>query len=136
MGSSLSGVHSGEFLVKRQPMEGVTSVSRRLFCRKSDQGDRNCHTVHRSLILNPLCGFHHRVASALCCGSVAQSCPTLCDPRYYSTPGLPIPHHLLKFAQVHVYCIGGAIQPSHPLMPSSPFALSLSHSNESAVHLK
>ena len=34
-----------------------------------------------------------------------------------STPGLPIPHHLLKFAQVHVHCIGDAIQPSHPLMP-------------------
>ena len=40
-------------------------------------------------------------------------------------PGLPVPHHLLKFAQVHVHCIGDAIQPSHPLMPSSPSALNL-----------
>ena len=32
-----------------------------------------------------------------------------------STPGLPVPHHLLKFAQVHVHCISDAIQPSHPL---------------------
>ena len=32
---------------------------------------------------------------------------------------LPIPHHLLEFAQVHVHCIGDAIQPSHPLLPSS-----------------
>ena len=39
-------------------------------------------------------------------------------------PGLPVPHHLLKLAQVHVHCIGDAIQPSHPLMPSST-ALSL-----------
>ena len=37
-----------------------------------------------------------------------------------STPGLPVPHHLLEFAQVQVHCIGDAIQPSHPLTPSSP----------------
>ena len=33
--------------------------------------------------------------------------------------------YLPKFAQVHVHCIGDAIQPSHPLMPSSLSALSL-----------
>ena len=43
-----------------------------------------------------------------------------------STPGLPVPHHLLKFAYVHVHCIGNAIQPFYPLMPSSPSALNLS----------
>ena len=36
--------------------------------------------------------------------SVTQSCPTLCDPMGYSTPGLPVPHHLPKLAQVHVHC--------------------------------
>ena len=36
------------------------------------------------------------------------------------------PHHLPGFAQVHVHCIGDSIQPSHPLMPSSPSALSVS----------
>ena len=35
-------------------------------------------------------------------------------------------HHLLKFAQVHVHCIGDAIQPSRPLTPSSPPVLNLS----------
>ena len=60
-----------------------------------------------------------------CGGSVAQSCPTLFNPMDCSTPGLPVPYHLLKFAQVHVHCIGDAIQPSHPLMPSSPSALKL-----------
>ena len=50
----------------------------------------------------------------------------LCNPMDCSTPGPPVPHHLLKFAQVHVHCISDAIQPSHPLMPSSPFALNLS----------
>ena len=40
-------------------------------------------------------------------------------PMDCSPPGLSVPHHLLTFAQVHVHYIGGAIQPSHPLMPSS-----------------
>ena len=35
--------------------------------------------------------------------SVAQSCPTLCDPMDCSTPGLPVPHQLLEFTQTHVY---------------------------------
>ena len=30
----------------------------------------------------------------------------------WSMPGLPVPHHLLKFAQVHVHCTGDAFQPS------------------------
>ena len=40
-----------------------------------------------------------------------------------STPGLPVPHHLPEFAQVHIHGISDAIQPSHPLMPSFPSAL-------------
>ena len=47
-----------------------------------------------------------------------------------NTPGLPAPDHLLKLAQVHVHCIGDAIQPSHPLTPSSPSALNLSQHQE------
>ena len=61
-----------------------------------------------------------------CCCSVAQLYLTLCDLMDCSTPGLSVPYHLPKFAQVHVRCIGEAIQPSHPLMPSSPSALNLS----------
>ena len=52
-----------------------------------------------------------------CCCSVTQSCPTLCDPIDCSTPGFPVLHHFLEFAQVHVHLIGDAIQPSHPLCP-------------------
>ena len=55
-----------------------------------------------------------------------QLCPTLCNPMDSSTPGLSVPHHLLKFAQVHMHSIGDATHPSHPLTPSSPSALSLS----------
>ena len=61
---------------------------------------------------------------------VPQSCLTLCDTMDCSMPGFPIPHHLLKFAQVHVHCIGDAIQPSHPLSHSSPSALNLSQHQE------
>ena len=54
-----------------------------------------------------------------CCSSVTQLCPTLWDPKDCNTPGLPVPHHLPEFAQVHVHCISDATQPPHPLMPSS-----------------
>ncbi|KAB0383227.1 hypothetical protein FD755_005144, partial [Muntiacus reevesi] len=57
---------------------------------------------------------------------IAKSCPTLCDLMDCSMPDFPVPHHLLEFPQVHVRCIGDAIQPFHPLSPSSPSALNLS----------
>ena len=34
---------------------------------------------------------------------VDQSCPTLCDPMDYSTPGFPVLHYLPKFTQTHVH---------------------------------
>ena len=52
--------------------------------------------------------------------SVAQSCPTLCDPMNRSTAGLPIHYHLPEFTQTHVHRVGDAIQPSHPLSSPSP----------------
>ena len=41
--------------------------------------------------------------------SVAQSCPTLCDPMNRSTPGLPVHHQLPEFTQTLVPRIGDAI---------------------------
>ena len=52
--------------------------------------------------------------------SVAQSCPTLCDPMNHSTPDLPVHHQLREFTQTHVHGISDAIQPSHPLSSPSP----------------
>ena len=53
--------------------------------------------------------------------SVAQSCPTLCNPMNRSTPGLPVCHQLREFTQTHVHRVGDAIQPFHSLLsPSSP----------------
>ena len=52
--------------------------------------------------------------------SVAQSCPTLCDPMNCSTPRLPVHHHLLEFTQTHIHQVRDAIQPSHPLLSPPP----------------
>ena len=50
--------------------------------------------------------------------SVAQSCPTPCDPMKHSMPGLPVHHQLPESTQTHVHWVSDAIQSSHPL--SSP----------------
>ena len=72
--------------------------------------------------------------------SVAQSCPTLCDPMNHSTPGLPVHHQLPEFTQTHVHRVSDAIQPSHPLsFPSllSPIPPSITvFSNESTVCMR
>ena len=52
--------------------------------------------------------------------SVTQSCPTLCNTMDYSMPGIPVHHPLLEPTQTHVYWVGDAIQPSHPLSAPSP----------------
>ena len=44
--------------------------------------------------------------------------------QLFATPWTAAPHHLLKFARGHVFCIGDIIQPSHSLMPSSAHNLS------------
>ena len=54
--------------------------------------------------------------------SVAQSCPTLCDPMNRSMPGLPVYHQLPEFTQTYVHRVSDAIQPSHPLSSPSPHA--------------
>ena len=41
--------------------------------------------------------------------SVAQSCPTLCDPMNHSTPGLPVHHQLPEFTQTHGHWVGDAM---------------------------
>ena len=58
--------------------------------------------------------------------SVAQSCPTLCDPMNRSMPGLPVHHQLPEFTQTHVHRVSDAIQSSHPLSSPSPPTFNLS----------
>ena len=49
-----------------------------------------------------------------------------CDPMDCSMPVFPIHHQLPELAQTHVHQVGDAIQPSHPLSPTSPPAFNLS----------
>ena len=71
--------------------------------------------------------------------SVAQSCPTLCNPMDCSTPGLPVHHQCPEFTQTHVHWVGDAIQLSHPLSSPSPafnFPSIRVFSNESALCIR
>jgi len=52
--------------------------------------------------------------------SVAQLCPTLCNPMDCSTPGLPVHHQLMEFTQTHVHWIS---MPSGHLILCYPFLL-------------
>ena len=58
--------------------------------------------------------FHYQFSS------VAQLCPTLCDPMNCSKPGLPVHHQLPEFTQTRVHQVSDAIQPSHPRSSPSP----------------
>ena len=71
------------------------------------------HSLLQGLFLtqgsNP-CLLHHRhipyhlshQGNPCCYCSVAKSCPGLCDPLGCSTPGFPVLHCLLEFAQIYV----------------------------------
>ena len=61
-----------------------------------------------------------RKLSSVQFSSVAQSCPTLCDPMNRSTPGLPVHYQLPEFTQTHFHRVSDAIQLSHPLSSPSP----------------
>ena len=82
-----------------------------------------CHTHNRHLrnVLNK-----NQQSSTFLFSSVTQSCPTLCDPMNCSTPGLLVHHQLPESPQTHVHQVSDSIQPSHPLLCHSPFALHLS----------
>ena len=62
--------------------------------------------LHKRLILLPTLSVQF--------SSVAQSCPTLCNPMNHSMPGLPVHHQLPEFTQTHVHWASDAILPSHP----------------------
>ena len=87
---------------------GSLSLLRRIFpTQESNWGLLHCRWILYQL-------------SYLQFSSIAQSCPTLCDPMNCSTPGLPVHHQLPEFTQTHVHQVSDAIQPSHPLSSPSP----------------
>ena len=93
---------------------------------KITANDYCSHEIKRHLLLERKAMTNLVQFSSVHFSSVAQSCPTLCDPMNCSTPGVPVHHQLLESTQTHVHRVGDAIQPSHPLASPSPPALNLS----------
>ena len=69
-----------------------SSFSKRIF----PKGFMSMHTFRSKNIFNAL-----YICSQF--SSLAQSCPTLCNPMDCSTPGLPVHHQLPEFTQTHVH---------------------------------
>ena len=87
----------------------------------------------------PVTLFKHFVS--ICCCSVTQSCLTLCHPMDCSTPGFPVLHCLLEFAQTHVHPIESVMPSNHlilccSLLLPSIFPSIRVFSNESALRIR
>ena len=57
---------------------------------------------------------HKHTQDSVQFSSVAESCPTLCNPMYRSTPGLPVHHQLPEFNQTHIHQL--VMQSSHLIL--------------------
>jgi len=94
-------------LYHRTTVRGIIPKSKYFFCLNNDCMDTKALNTY--IIKQWSVQF----------SSVAQSCPTLCEPMNCSVPGLPVHHQLPEFTQTYVHRVSDAIQPSHPLL--SPF---------------
>ena len=103
---------------KWRPRKLSTSVK---FVKNKKIYMSKCHCYSHSFSMVKLFQLWISFEVFLQFSSVAQSCPTLCDPMNHSTPGLPVHHQLPEFTQTHIIQVSNAIQPSHPLSsPSLP----------------
>ena len=108
------GIRSHHFMANRWGNSG--NSDRVYFLGSKIIADGDCsHEIKRLLLLE-----RKAITNLVQFSSVAQSCPTLCDPMDHSTPGLPVHHQLLEFTQTHVHRVSDAMQPSHPLSSPSP----------------
>ena len=73
----------------------------------------------RDVAINMLLYIYIYIYNYVLYFSVAQSCPTLCDPMDCRTPGFPVLHYLPELAQTHVHWLSDAIQPSSSVIPFS-----------------
>ena len=93
-------------------------------CLQWEESSRNWNEkeweIKKPWFSHTLSGVAKRTAHEVMFNSVAQSCPTLCDPMNHSMAGLPVHHQLPEFTQTHVHGFGDAIQPSHPVSSPSP----------------
>ena len=107
--------------------------------KEQTDGERNIYLdyicIHVYIYMTQLYIYMYQFSS------VAQWCPTLCDPMDCSTPGLPVYHQLPEFTQTHVHWVGDAI--SNHLILCYPLLLLPSifpsirvFSNESALCIR
>ena len=116
--------HCINFFIAREKKD-IFSKEKRYFHfgrgKKTGFGPPSPHSVSLliSYFLNTV-----EAPEALCC-LIAKPCPTFCNPMNCSTTGFPVLHYLPEFAKTLVHWVSNAIQPSHPLSPSSPPAFNL-----------
>ena len=108
--------------IKTQLLKGLTQ-SRRPFSL-THSPSLSCPTTPTHAMeatgISMLCPLPAKPGKSVQFSSVAQSCPTLCDPMNRSTPGLPVHHQLPEFTQAHIHRVRDTIQPSHPRSSPSP----------------
>ena len=114
------GSSSSSVLLAYHTVHGIFKIRiLKRFANPFSNGPRFVRTLHHDpSIMGGTSSVHF--------SSVAQSCPTLCNPMNCSTPGLSVHHQFLEFTQTHVHRVSDAIQPSHPLSSPSPPAPNLS----------
>ena len=85
-------------------------------------------------------GWDHCVKHSVQLSSVAQSCPTLCDPMNRRTPGLPVHHQLrssLKLASIESVMPSSHLILCRPLLVLPPIPPSIKvFSNESTLRMR
>ena len=64
---------------------------------KNSWSKTNCACTNIIIVEDRTFGYLY----CCCCCLVTKSCLTLCDHMIWSTSGLPVPHYLPEFAQVH-----------------------------------
>ena len=98
------------------PWESKMKIARKVWGKKKF----NKMALALNTFSNTSINQNNKNVSSVQLSSVTQSCPSLWDPKNRSMPGLPVHHQLPEFTQTHVHRVGDAIQPSHPLLSTSP----------------
>ena len=80
-----------------------TQESLYLLCVGIKDSDKHLWNHHQLKKQKFMIIFELSYLSSVQFSSVAQSCPTLCDPMNRSMPGLPVHHQFPEFTQIHVH---------------------------------
>ena len=87
------------------------------------------HAVYYITMIHSSCHWRFIPFDSVQFSSVAQLCPTLCNPMNRSTPGLPVHHQLPEITQTHVHRVSDpAISSSVVPFSSCPQSLPASES--------